>query len=165
MGAAEVGKFIRYKDEQGIIRYGTITKVHQRSIEIQLNAKRLFNDGKDHIVHESEIPFGFVLEVLGDEAVAVKTPKPVPAPPLPPKREKGYEKCDVRQCHKRPIAVLQYTKKGLVALCREHYGEGIVPYRFNIGIIEMEWVAPKPVEHIPVAEAQERTPLSSALEL
>lgn len=141
----ELGKFVRYKDADGREHFGTVFKVHQKTVEIEQTAERLFAGGENRVIREEEVPFGLVLEVLGDHPIAVRAPATPSKPPeAPPKRKEGYLTCDVRRCEKKPVAVLWYVKKGLVALCREHYGlpGEVVPWRFKLDVICHEWKVP-----------------------
>lgn len=137
-----VGKRVRYKDSNLSERYGVVRELHVRSVIVELTAAGLIKGGENMIVHEDEIPYANVLEVLGDGRLAERIAEPE-ATPSPPPREDGYEKCDV--CGKKPFMVLLYPKRGLTALCRTCYGSANAdepPVRFKLGLIRGEWKLP-----------------------
>ena len=66
----QVGKHVEYKDmEGGSRRFGVIRKLHRKSVEIELSTKGLLSSG-EFIIHKAEVPYGHVLQVIGDGQLA-----------------------------------------------------------------------------------------------
>jgi hypothetical protein len=171
----EVGARVAYEFGGGS-RYGVVREMHHKGVDIEQTAGGLLPGGENMVVRDDKmVPFANIHEVLGPGRLAVRVPETKKsASPPPPPREKGYEKCDIGDCEKRPAMAYQVRKYDreikelgmlglphIVALCKEHdeqYEEasnpnkgGIMqtpahfPLLWQMGVASEEWRVPPPV--------------------